>query len=52
MFICGRVSKSDQSALVIDGEAVCCDSGGVANFEKLHSQAHDDTVFPLRLRPA
>jgi bifunctional non-homologous end joining protein LigD len=34
-----------QSALVIDGEAVCCDSDGVANFEKLHSQAHNNRVF-------
>jgi bifunctional non-homologous end joining protein LigD len=33
------------SALVIDGEAVCCDGDGVASFEKLQSQAHNDTVF-------
>jgi hypothetical protein len=26
---------------VIDGEAVCCDEAGVANFERLHSRAHD-----------
>jgi bifunctional non-homologous end joining protein LigD len=33
------------SALVLDGEAVCCDPDGTANFEKLHSQAHNDRVF-------
>jgi bifunctional non-homologous end joining protein LigD len=32
-------------ALVLDGEAVCCDSDGVADFEKLHSQAHNGRVF-------
>jgi bifunctional non-homologous end joining protein LigD len=32
-------------ALVIDGEAVYCDSDGVANFEKLHSQVYDDRAF-------
>ena len=32
-------------ALVLDGEAVCCDPDGTANFEKLHSQAHNDRVF-------
>jgi ATP-dependent DNA ligase len=29
----------------MDGEAVYCDSDGVANFEKLHSQAYDDRVY-------
>lgn len=33
------------SSAVIDGEAVFCDEAGVANFEKLHSRAHDDRVF-------
>jgi bifunctional non-homologous end joining protein LigD len=33
------------SALVLDGEAVCCDPDGTANFEKLHSRAHNDRVF-------
>jgi bifunctional non-homologous end joining protein LigD len=33
------------SALVLDGEAVCCAPDGTANFEKLHSQAHNDRVF-------
>jgi bifunctional non-homologous end joining protein LigD len=33
------------SALVLDGEAVVCDPEGVANFEMLHSRAHNDHVF-------
>jgi hypothetical protein len=33
------------SALVLDGEAVCCDSGGTAYSEKLHSQAYNDRSF-------
>ena len=33
------------SAMVLDGEAVFCDPNGTANFEKLHSQAHNDRVF-------
>jgi ATP-dependent DNA ligase len=33
------------SALVLDGEAVCCGPDGTANFELLHSQAHNDLVF-------
>jgi bifunctional non-homologous end joining protein LigD len=32
------------AALVLDGEAVCCDEDGTANFEKLHSQAHNEQV--------
>ena len=28
----------------IDGEAVCCDSEGLAIFDKLHSRAHDGEV--------
>src|SRR5947209_4955872 len=33
------------SALVLDGEAVCCATDGTANFDLLHSQAHNDRVF-------
>ena len=33
------------STLVLDGEAVCCGPDGTANFELLHSQAHNDRVF-------
>jgi bifunctional non-homologous end joining protein LigD len=33
------------NAIVIDGEAVVCDGDGVAIFDKLHSQAHNDQVF-------
>ena len=33
------------AALVLDGEAVCCDPDGTANFERLQSQAHNDRVF-------
>jgi bifunctional non-homologous end joining protein LigD len=34
-----------QRALVLDGEAVVCDGDGTANFEMLHSQAHNDRAF-------
>lgn len=33
------------SAVVIDGEAVYCDRNGVANYDELQSQAHNDSVF-------
>jgi bifunctional non-homologous end joining protein LigD len=33
------------STLVLDGEAVCCDPDGVADFEMLRSRSHDDRVF-------
>jgi bifunctional non-homologous end joining protein LigD len=33
------------TALVLDGEAVYCGPDGVANFEMLHSQTHNDRVF-------
>jgi bifunctional non-homologous end joining protein LigD len=39
------VTSLRPSALVLDGEAVCCDPDGTANFERLHSRAHDDRVF-------
>jgi bifunctional non-homologous end joining protein LigD len=39
------VARLRPSALVLDGEAVCCDPHGTANFERLHSRAHDDRVF-------
>jgi len=39
------VASLRENALVIDGEAVYCDLDGVANFEKLHSRAHDGRVF-------
>ena len=39
------VANLRPSALVLDGEAVCCDPDGTANFEKLHSQAHNERVF-------
>jgi bifunctional non-homologous end joining protein LigD len=39
------VAGLQSSALVLDGEAVCCDPDGVASFERLHSQAHNDRVF-------
>jgi ATP-dependent DNA ligase len=32
-------------SLVLDGEAVVCDDDGTANFEMLHSQAHNDRAF-------
>jgi bifunctional non-homologous end joining protein LigD len=39
------VASLRPSALVLDGEAVCCDFDGVADFERLHSRAHNDRVF-------
>jgi ATP-dependent DNA ligase len=30
---------------VLDGEAVCCDAAGVADFERLHGRQHDDRAF-------
>ncbi len=32
-------------SITIDGEGVCCDENGIANFEKLHSQARNHSVF-------
>jgi bifunctional non-homologous end joining protein LigD len=43
--IAKAVAGLRSNALVIDGEAVFCDSNGVANFEKLHSQAYDDRAL-------
>jgi hypothetical protein len=37
-----RVAKLRSNAVVLDGEAVYCDRDGGANFEKLHSQVHND----------
>jgi bifunctional non-homologous end joining protein LigD len=39
------VARLRPSALVLDGEAVCCDPDGTANFERLHSRARDGRVF-------
>jgi ATP-dependent DNA ligase len=39
------VTELRADALVLDGEAVYCGGDGVANFEKLHSRAHDGGVF-------
>jgi bifunctional non-homologous end joining protein LigD len=33
------------TSITIDGEAVYCTEDGVSNFDKLHSQAHNDSVF-------
>jgi ATP-dependent DNA ligase len=33
------------TSAVLDGEAVCCDDAGVADFEKLHSRTHDGLAF-------
>jgi ATP-dependent DNA ligase len=43
--IAAAAAKLPASSAVLDGEAVCCDDAGVADFEKLHSRAHDDRVF-------
>jgi ATP-dependent DNA ligase len=39
------VANIRASALVLDGEAVCCDPDGTANFELLHSRAHEDRAL-------
>jgi hypothetical protein len=33
------------TSALIDGEAVWCGPDGAADFDKLHSRAHDDQVF-------
>jgi ATP-dependent DNA ligase len=43
--IAGAAAKLRASSAVLDGEAVCCDDAGVANFERLHSRAHDGAAF-------
>jgi bifunctional non-homologous end joining protein LigD len=43
--IAKALAELRSKALVIDGETVCCGSDGVANFEKLHSQAYNAEVF-------
>jgi ATP-dependent DNA ligase len=32
-------------SITLDGEAVYCGDNGVSDFDKLHSQAHNDSVF-------
>ena len=39
------VRKLRVSSVTIDGEAVYCDSNGLTNFEKLHSQGYNNEVF-------
>jgi bifunctional non-homologous end joining protein LigD len=39
--IATAAAKLSATSAVLDGEAVCCDDAGVADFEKLHSRAHD-----------
>jgi ATP-dependent DNA ligase len=43
--IAAAAAKLRASSAVLDGEAVCCDDAGVANFERLHSRAHDGSAF-------
>jgi bifunctional non-homologous end joining protein LigD len=43
--ISAAVAALRPASVTIDGEAVCCDDGGVAIFEKLHSRAHDREAF-------
>jgi ATP-dependent DNA ligase len=43
--IAAAAAKLRASSAVLDGEAVCCDDAGVADFEKLHSRAHDGSAF-------
>jgi ATP-dependent DNA ligase len=39
--IATAVANLPVTSAVLDGEAVCCDDAGVADFEKLHSRTHD-----------
>jgi bifunctional non-homologous end joining protein LigD len=39
------VAVLEVRSATIDGEAVCCDGAGVADFEKLHSRAFDGEAF-------
>jgi bifunctional non-homologous end joining protein LigD len=43
--ISSAVAALRAASAVIDGEAVCCDDAGVADFDKLHSRNYDDQVF-------
>jgi hypothetical protein len=43
--ISAAVAALRAASAVIDGETVCCDDAGVADFDKLHSRAHDNQVF-------
>jgi ATP-dependent DNA ligase len=43
--IASAAAKLPAGSAVLDGEAVCCDDAGVADFEKLHSRAHDGSAL-------
>jgi ATP-dependent DNA ligase len=43
--IARAAGKLGASSAVLDGEAVCCDDAGVADFERLHSRAHDGSAI-------
>jgi bifunctional non-homologous end joining protein LigD len=43
--ISAAVAALRAASAVIDGEAVCCDDAGVADFDKVHSRAYDNQVF-------
>ncbi|HWY88016.1 MAG TPA: hypothetical protein VNX28_14890 [Gemmataceae bacterium] len=43
--IAKAVAALRASSATIDGEAVCCDAGGLAVFDMLHSRQHDDRVL-------
>jgi ATP-dependent DNA ligase len=44
-------AKLRASSGVLDGEAICCDDSGVADFEGLHRRAHDGSADLNRRRP-
>jgi bifunctional non-homologous end joining protein LigD len=39
------VNKLNERSCLIDGEAVCCNEHGVANFDKLRHRSHDPEVL-------
>jgi ATP-dependent DNA ligase len=43
--IAAAVARLRATSAVLDGEAVCCDDSGIADFEKLHSRAHDGSAI-------
>ena len=43
--IAKAAAKLQVASAILDGEAVCCNEAGVADFEKLHSRLFDDQVF-------
>jgi bifunctional non-homologous end joining protein LigD len=44
-WIVASARRLPATRFLIDGEGVCCDADGMADFQRLHSREHDVTVF-------